>query len=249
MRKKGEQLICKLNGDGVICTSQVGNIRGYGEICFNEKSMANILSFASVRKKFRITISTGPDDPCPTFCIHKIDGSVMEFKEHSLGLYVHDAAFSNTTKDKILNEQVFEYSFLSTIAANEISYTSCEIKRYQQALDLYRRLGRPSESIFLRILEKNLIYSSGITYADAKLVFHIYGKDPATLMGKTRRKRPPMVPKLKFAALLDSIMALYKHVTISINVFSVNGVKFFHSISDSIKSRAVKLFQMNQKKL
>ena len=32
----------------------------------------------------------------------------MEFKEHSLGLYVHDAAAS---KDNILNETVNHYSF------------------------------------------------------------------------------------------------------------------------------------------
>ena len=48
----------------------------------------------------------------------------MEFEEHSLGLYVHGAASSNTTKDEILNEQVFNYSFLSTVAPNEINYTS-----------------------------------------------------------------------------------------------------------------------------
>ena len=130
--KKGERLILKLNGNGFIRTSQNGNICGYGNVRFNEKLMANILSF-----EFLITISTGPNDPCPTFCIHEKDGSVMEFKEHSLGLYVHDAASSNTTKDKILNEQVFNYSFLSTVAANEINYTSREIKRSQQALDFF----------------------------------------------------------------------------------------------------------------
>ena len=59
-------------------------------------------------------------------------------------------------------------------------------------------------------------------------------------MGKTCQKKPPVVPKLKFVALPDSIMALYKHVMISINIFAVNGVKFFHSISDSIKLRTVK---------
>ena len=163
----------------------------------------------------------------------------MKFKEHSLGLYVHDAASSNTTKDKILKEQVLNYSLLSTVAANEINYTSREIKRAQQALDLYRRLARPSKAVSLSILDKNLIYDSGITFADAKLAVHIYRKDPATLMEKTRRTKPPAVPKLQFVPLPDSIMDLYKHVTISIDVFVLNGVKFFHSISDSIKLRTV----------
>ena len=84
--KPGERLVLKSNGNGDICTSQVGYIKGYGEVWFNEQSMANILSFANVRKKFKVTISTGTDDPCPTFCVHKNDGSIMEFKEHSLGL-------------------------------------------------------------------------------------------------------------------------------------------------------------------
>ena len=59
-------------------------------------------------------------------------------------------------------------------------------------------------------------------------------------MGKTCQTKPPVVPKLKFVPLPDSIMALYKHVTISIDIFVLNGVKFFHSISDSIKLQTVK---------
>ena len=50
--KQGERLILKSNGGGDIRTSQVGNIHGYGKVWFNEKSMANILSFANVQKKF-----------------------------------------------------------------------------------------------------------------------------------------------------------------------------------------------------
>ena len=211
--KEGERLILKSNGNGDIRTSQVGNISGYGEVWFNEMSMANILSFANVRKKFRITISTGPDDPCPTFCVHKTDGSIMEFKEHSLGLYVFDAA-SSPSKDKTISEKVTNYSFLSTVAMNENNYSSRDIKRSQQALHLYRRLGRPSTATFLRILDRNLIHNAGVTSSDAKLAFHIYGKDPATLMGKTRRQRPPVVPKLNFVSLPDSILALHKQVTI-----------------------------------
>lgn len=41
--KRGDHFILKSNGDDDIRTSQVGNIRGYGEVWFNEHSMANIL--------------------------------------------------------------------------------------------------------------------------------------------------------------------------------------------------------------
>ena len=170
-KKPGERLILKSNGDGDIRTNQVGNIHGYGEVWFNKQSMANILSFANVKKKFRITISTGPDDPCPTFCVHKKDGSVMEFKEHSLGLYVHDVA---SNKSNILNNPVKHYSFLSTVAFHEANYSPRDIKRAKQALDLYRRLDRPSKAAFLCILNENLIHNTEISATDANLAFHIY---------------------------------------------------------------------------
>ena len=89
------------------------------------------------------------------------------------------------------------------------------------------------------ILNENLIHNSGVTSADAKLAFHIYGKDPAAVMGKTRRQNPLVVPIFLFVSLPDSILKLHKDVTIFIDVFLINGNRFFHSISDSIKMRTV----------
>ena len=154
--------------------------------------MANILSFANVRKKFRISISTGPEDPCPSFCVHKNDDSIMEFKEHSLGLYIYDAADSKSQyrPNDNLEENVTCYSFISSVVSNEENYSSRELKRAKNALALYRRLGRPSTDVFMRILQDNLIHNCDVTPHDAKLAFHIYGKDPAILMGKTRRTTP-----------------------------------------------------------
>lgn len=165
--KPGERLILKSNGNGDIRTSLVGNIRGYGEVWFNEQSMANILSFSNVRKKIRVTISTGPDDPCPTFCVHKRDGSIMEFKEHSLGLYVYDAASGkskSTTKDKV-TEPFIHYSFLSNVAIEEQNFSSREISKAKNALNLYRRLGHPSQPVFIRLLQDNLIKDCSVTSA------------------------------------------------------------------------------------
>ena len=57
--KPGERLILKSNGNGDICTSLVGTIRIYGEVWFNEHSMANILSFSNVRKKSELPFQLG----------------------------------------------------------------------------------------------------------------------------------------------------------------------------------------------
>ena len=145
----------------------------------------------------------------------------MEFKEHSLGLHVHDAAAS---KDNILNETVNHYSFLSTVVDNKENYSSRELNQAMQALDLYHHLGRPSKAAYLRILNENLIHNSVITAADTKLAFHIYGKDPTALMGKTRRQKPPVVPKLLFVSLPDSILKLHKDDTVFTDIFLINGI-------------------------
>ena len=52
---------------------------------FNEKFITNILLFADVRKVCRITMDTGD---APEMCVHRLDGSLMVFKEHASGLYV-----------------------------------------------------------------------------------------------------------------------------------------------------------------
>ena len=110
------------------------------------------------------------------------------------------------------------YSFLSTVAANEKNYTLRKLKRTKQALDLYHRLGRHSKATFLRILDKHFVHNLGVTSADMQLAFHVYGNDPASLKKKTRYQRPPAVPKLNFVSLPDSIWAIHRQVTISIDV-------------------------------
>ena len=88
-------------------------------------------------------------------------------------------------------------------------------------------------------MNENLIHNTEVSATDANLAFHIYGKDPAVIMGKTRRRKPPVVPTLTFIPLPDSILKLYQNVTIPIDIFFINGVRFFHSISDNIKMQTV----------
>ena len=238
--KPNHRLVLKSNGNGDIRTNMIGTIKGYGDVWYNPQSMANILSFANVRRKFRISISTGPDDPCPSFCVHKHDGSIMEFKEHALGLYIYDAAANKSNcspTDKL--EPVSSYSFLSTVVNNEENYSSRELNKAKNALLLYRRLGRPAPDVFMRLLRDNIIRNCDVSPGDAKLAFHIYGKDPATLMGKTKRMKPPPVPPLDPVPIPSHVLSLYKKVTISIDVFWLNGQRFLHSISDHIQLRTV----------
>ena len=86
---EGPGMLLQSNG-GFIKTHKMGELEGYGSVWYNKQSLANILSLANVRKKFRVTLETGPSDPCPCIYVHCNKGKILKFKEHSMGLYVYD---------------------------------------------------------------------------------------------------------------------------------------------------------------
>ena len=69
----------------------IGTVVGYGEVWYHPHSLANIMSFANVEKKFKVEISTGSHNKDPTIGVTKSDGTLMSFKEISKGLYLYDA--------------------------------------------------------------------------------------------------------------------------------------------------------------
>ena len=123
------------------------------------------------------------------------------------------------------------------VAINEQNHSARDVKRAKQALELYRRLGRPTQPVFFKIFDENLIKDCPVTWADAKIAFHVYGKDPTGLMGKTKRHKPPPVLPLAYISVPDHVLALHREVAIAVDIFFINGIKFFRSISNNIKLR------------
>ena len=127
-----------------------GVFKNLGHVWFNRASIANILSLAEVRRVCRVTMDTEIE---PALIVHRKDGSLMRFTEHSTGLYAFDSA-SPSNHD---SEPVSAYALVSTVAENKKLFTRREIDAADAARDLYRKIGRPSESDFLDILSRNMI--------------------------------------------------------------------------------------------
>ena len=236
--------------------TKMGTVKGYGDVWYNKNSLANILSFANVRKKFPITVSTGPDDPCPTICVHRPNGSMMKFREISLGLYVYDTDQDNNDTNFIvdstnsINNTTCDYLFLQTVAQNKTHFTPRQIKSANKALILYKRLGRPSQKDFTRYLDMNFIRNTDVTSADAKRAFYIYGQDTAVIQGKTKRTKPNPVPDLPLLPIPDEIIKFHKNITLCMDIFFLNGIAFMHTISKNIGFRTVEpLTSQNYKSL
>ena len=198
-------------------------------VWLNDESLANILSLAVVRKKFRVTMDT---DIMPAIHVHLPDGSIMNFHEMSNGLYCHD--IRGTTKPSIPS-----YSFLNTVENNLKLYTRREQLMANKARILYRNSPFPGPQRFVNLLDRHYFRNCPVTSTDAKRAIHIWGKDLAYLQGKTTRSRPTHVIGMPPVPVPQTIRDLHTNVTLCVDFFYVQGLVFLLTVSRNLKFHTV----------
>ena len=87
-----ENIRCYCNG-GFQDTSLSGTYEGIGEVYWNDTSLANILSYAELGQKYRITSDSWVED---SFTVHDFQGQDMKFIKSQEGLYYHDVRWKET---------------------------------------------------------------------------------------------------------------------------------------------------------
>ena len=94
IRQSPSTLKVKTNGGVQTCT-KIGEVKNFGTVWYDPKSLTNILSLAAVRKICRITMDSNIE---PSLNVHRTNGTIMKFVEHTNGLYYHDPMefFSST---------------------------------------------------------------------------------------------------------------------------------------------------------
>jgi hypothetical protein len=107
-----------LTNGGTQTSTQMGTVTNFGDIWYNEASLADILSMAAVRKVCRITMDTSGE---AAMHVHRKDGSTMTFREYQSGLYYYNASH-HTTYPKTKDNSA-DYLFLTTVAGNVV--TAC----------------------------------------------------------------------------------------------------------------------------
>jgi len=237
-RVQGLGLHLRSNG-GTMVTQMVGDIPGYGTVWFSPSSLANILSFANIRKRFNVHQNTGPNDPNPSIVVVKPNGKKLVFSEHSMGLYVYDADDLRIKDKHNLLKPSYDYLFLNTVASLSSEFTKRELTEAKQAHSLYCRLGRPSLKKFMHLLTNNGIRDCPVRPARVKRALYLFGPDVATLKGKTTRSTPPHAPNHDVIPVPAHIKEWHDDITLCIDILFVNGLPFLHSISSNINFRTV----------
>ena len=192
-------------------------------VWYNPKSLANILALCDVAQHLRITMDTSTE---LAIHVHLPTGHLIRFTQLDCGLYAYQPHQPNTTKVR-----VNAYSCLQSVSTHRAQFTRRELQGADRALDLYRRLGRPSQTLFINALRDNHILNSPVTADDASRAFHIYGPDIAFLKG-TRTDRPPAphVPTFIPQPLPTFITAHHREVTLCVDYFYTQRQGFLHII-------------------
>jgi len=215
---------------GIQVSNMIGTLKNFGEVWYNPNSLANIISMASVCRLCRVTMDSSKEN---CINVYRQDGSIMKFQQYENGLYFYD------TRIQPYSPEVSDYVFLNTVRENKANYTSRELKGADQARKLYRMLNHPSEEDFAYYLDNNLVLNCPLTSDDAKRALAIYGPEVSTLKGKTTKKQNKGIPNFNPVKIPAPIIAKYNKLRLFIDVFFVNGMPFFHTISQFVKFRTV----------
>ena len=208
----------KGNG-GSLTTSTKAMVKNYGEVWFHPSAITNILSLKQVRRKFRVTYDG--ENGNSIFSVHKPNGTLVQFVMHPDGLHYHDTGCR-------------ELVLVTTVKDNEQGYSRRQIAAAKAARTLQSIVGHPSTADLKSVLRSNQVANCPVTPADVDRAEAIYGPSVPILKGKTVRKTPlPVVSD--YVAVPPSILEKNRYVTLAGDIFFVNSVPFFGTISEHLR--------------
>jgi hypothetical protein len=193
---------------GVTRTKQIGDLPGYGEVWFNPKGIANILSLAKVEEQHRVTYDSADGQG---FTVHKGDGVTRQFKKSKRGLFYLNVTERTGT------------ALVNKVADNQNRYTVRSYKQAELARKIQNMLGRPSTWNYLRIIDGNLLKDCPVTRQDVVAAEDIFGPNLGSLKGKTVRRSERHVKTARHD-LPPYIMEQYRDVTLCADIMFVNEV-------------------------
>ena len=210
-------------------STQVADLPGFFTVWFNPASMLNILSWADVRAKYRITVDT---DLGSYISVHLSATRVMIFEEVATGLYL----FRNKAHVKHGNK-ISGYSYLLLTEANLSNFSQQQLQGADKARTLHRALGFPGYRNFLWLLKHNKIQHCDVIHDDAERALHIYGDEPAIAKGKMTRSKQSKANYVNRVQLPSEIIKNHRNVHLMVDYMFVQGVQFLTTISHELKFR------------
>jgi hypothetical protein len=206
---------------GPIVSNKTASVDKFGKVWYNKDSVANIFSFAEMRKLYRITYDSETED---AFIVHTPERQVR-FKPLKNGLYS-----LNPKKDTQHQTTDGRFQLVNTLEDNKKFFTPRQFERAKIARDLFHSLGCPSLVNLKGAIRMNLIRDNPVTTKDVDLAEHIFGPDVGTVKGKTTRRKPlPIIDE--HIEIPAELISIHEDVTLAIDGLTINSLKFLSTIS------------------
>ena len=184
-----------------------------------------MISLALVSNKYRVTLDTEIDN---AFHVHKDDGSIRRFHKGGNNLCYYDV---RDLEGALLA--------ITTVESQKQLYSSADRKRAKRAQALQQIMMFPSNKDFVKALESKVIQNCAVTRRDIDIAEQIHGKCKASIKGKTTRRQAPQVRE-EFSLVPEHVLTNYGNITLCCDIFYVNKVMFFATLSLHLKYRTVK---------
>jgi hypothetical protein len=217
---------------GTLVARKLATIKGYQhKVWFDKRAITNILSLANVSKQYRVTYDSGNSKG---FIVHRDEAGLpdMHFRLHESGLHVYDPKLE-------------QLSFLNTVQDNKEGFTKRQLEGAETARQLYAKLAFPSIKDFEWAVVSNQIQDCPVTKSDIETAQLIWGKDVSALKGKTVRSKAPRVKGVTLSVPKE-FKQFHKEVFLTVDLFYVNKIVFFLTLSRKIDFTAVNHLESRQ---
>ena len=217
IKKVPETLYLSTNG-GVLKCDQKGELPGYGEVWYDEKAIANVISFSNAEKKGKYQITYNQD---VGFTMKNlINGNVNVFKKDETGLFT-------TPMEKDIN-------MMNTVEENKKLYTKRQVDRAEVARKLYQVIGYPSLRDYKHIIQTNQIKNCPVTIEDINISEKIFGPDVYAIKGKSVRKKPKVVVN-DYIEIPRGLIKAHQGIILCADIMFINEVAFLVTMSKHIR--------------
>ena len=212
------KLVMETNA-GTKTLDKKAHIPGYGEVYFDKDAVSNLLSLSElVRRGNRVFYDSSIEDCFVVTCENS--GKVLRFPVDHRGLYVKEA----TPIDCCVMNQVE-------------GFTDRQVECARRARKLYHDLSAPSLSDLKQFIRQNIAKNNPVTVEDIQLAEDIFGKDVATLKGKSTRPHLPVVTRKDVVDLPPELQI--SEVELAMDVLFINDQAFFHAKDRTIKFKGL----------
>ena len=198
---------------GYMVIDQAGDLTDFGPVYHDPNALANVLCFADVEDRGRITYSQRQSSFYVT-----IHGHHYQFKRVNSGtarkLYACDMRLHAREQLGIVN--------VTTVSANEALFTRRELGDARRARDLSRRLGYPSLNHLVKMVKS--MENSPVRVSDVYRAAKIWGPEIAYLKGTTRNVKTEHIPVEHIPRPVGREVQ-----TMHIDLLYVEGEGFLHS--------------------